>query len=217
MESGEILVPRSLAMVVLMPISGRLYNRLGPRILVTAGLMVSAYSFWDMGRLTLETSFWTLFWPQVLQGVGFSLIFVALSTAALANIDRREMTQATGLYNVVRQVFSSVGIALAATFVTSGTTRYYTTLGAYVTPYDPETRRFLAGATQALVQTGVDSVTAGREGLAALNGVILEQATILAYNHVFKLVALLFALSIPLALFLRRPPAGEEAAGVEGG
>lgn len=217
MQAGEILVPRSLAMVVLMPISGRLYNRLGPRILVTAGLLVSAYSFWSMGQLTLDTSFWTLFWPQVLQGVGFSLIFVALSTAALATIDKREMTQATGLYNVVRQVFSSVGIALAATFVTSGTTRYYTTLGAYVTRFDPETRRFLAEATQAFLGTGVDSVTAGRGGLAALNGVLLEQATILAYNHVFRLVALLFFFSVPLALFLRRPPAAEGAAGVEGG
>jgi DHA2 family multidrug resistance protein len=217
MESGEILVPRSLAMVVMMPISGRLYNRLGPRVLVTVGLLVSAYSFWSMGRLTVETSFWTLFWPQALQGVGFSLIFVALSTAALATIDKREMTQATGLYNVVRQVFSSVGIALAATFVTSGTTRYYTTLGAHVTRYDPETRSFLAGATRALLGTGVDSVTAGREALAALNAVLLEQATILAYNHVFKLVALLFALSIPLALFLRRPPAGGAVVGGEGG
>lgn len=212
MEAGEILTPRSLAMLVLMPIAGRLYNRLGPRLLVGAGLAVSAYSFWSLGHLTTTIGFWNLFWPQVLQGVGFSLVFVALSTAALATIERAQMTQATGLYNVVRQVFGSVGIAVAATLVTNDTTRYYSVIGASVTPYDPATRRFLAEATAAMLRSGVDSATAGRRALGLLNLTLIEQSTVLAYNHVFKLVALLFALSVPLALFLRRPSGGAVSA-----
>jgi DHA2 family multidrug resistance protein len=217
MEAGEILTPRSLAMLVLMPIAGRLYNRLGPRLLVGAGLAVSAFSFWRLGHLTTTVGFWNLFWPQVLQGVGFSLVFVALSTAALATIERAQMTQATGLYNVVRQVFGSVGIAAAATVVTNSTTRYYAVIGAAVTPYDMATRRFLAEASAAMLQSGVDSSTAARRALGLLNQLLLEQSTVLAYNHAFKLVALLFACSVPLALFLRRPSGAEVAAEAMGG
>jgi DHA2 family multidrug resistance protein len=217
MEAGEILTPRSVAMLLLMPITGRLYNRLGPRILVGTGLAVSAYSFWRLGHLTSTVGFWNLFWPQVWQGVGFSLIFVALSTAALAEIDRTQMTQATGLYNVVRQVAGSVGIAVAATIATNSTTRYYTVLGEHLTIYDPATRLFLEEAAAALRLGGSDSVTAGRQALAVLNLNLLEQATVLAYNHAFKLVALLFALSVPLAFFLRRPAGAAAAGALEGG
>jgi DHA2 family multidrug resistance protein len=68
MMSGQALIPRSLAMAVVMPISGRLYNRLGPRPLVLTGLLVSAWSFWELSHLTLAVSFWDIFWPQMWQG-----------------------------------------------------------------------------------------------------------------------------------------------------
>src|SRR5512143_2371068 len=111
MVSGVALIPRSLAMAVIMPIGGRFYNRIGPKVLVGVGLAVTAFSFWDLSHLTTDVGFWNIFWPQLWQGVGFSLIFLSLSTAALATIPRHQMTQAAGLYNVVRQVMGSVGIA----------------------------------------------------------------------------------------------------------
>src|SRR5207248_9333984 len=82
MKSGLAMMPRSLAMAVVMPLSGRLYNRLGARPLVIAGLLVSAFSFYQLSRMTLDTGTRDLLMPQIWQGVGFGLIFVALSTAA---------------------------------------------------------------------------------------------------------------------------------------
>ncbi len=124
LESGLALMPRSLAMVVAMPVSGRLYNRLGPRVMSCSGLTVSAYSFWALSKLSLDTGYWDIFLPQVWQGVGFSLIFLSLTTAALSHIPRPSMTAATGLYNVVRQIFGSIGIALSASELTRGIGRY---------------------------------------------------------------------------------------------
>ena len=109
LKSGLAMMPRSLAMAVIMPIGGRFYNRLGPRLLVGAGLAVTGVSFWQLSHLTSQIGYWDIFWPQVMQGVGFSLIFVALSTAALSTIAKPEVTAATGLYNVSRQVFGSIG------------------------------------------------------------------------------------------------------------
>jgi DHA2 family multidrug resistance protein len=208
MKSGIALMPRSLAMAVIMPIGGRFYNRLGPRVLVGAGLIVSAFSFWQLSHLTSSIGFWDIFWPQVWQGVGFSLIFLALSTAALATIDRPEMTAASGLYNVVRQIFGSIGIALSATFLTSGTASNHARLAEHVTMFDATARTFLAGAAAGLRARGADAHTAALQALKLLDLKILREASVLAYNHIFILITVLFTLGLPLVLLLKAP-AGE--------
>ncbi len=204
MESGLALMPRSLAMAVVMPIGGRFYNKLGPRILVAAGLIVSAFSFWELSHLTTAVGFWDIFWPQLWQGVGFSLIFVALSTAALANIEPAQMTAASGLYNVVRQVFGSVGIAIAATQLTSGTARYQAVLGTHLSMLNANTRAWLDAAVGAMMRAGTDRFTATQRAIALLQGKVMRQAVVLAYNHVFALVTALFLVALPLVLLLRR-------------
>jgi DHA2 family multidrug resistance protein len=201
--AGLALMPRSLAMAVVMPIGGLLYNRLGPRPLIATGLVVSAFSFWQLSRLTIAVGFWDVFVPQVWQGVGFSLIFVALSTAALGTIEKAKMTAAAGLYNVVRQVFGSVGIAVAATTLTTGIARYHDSLAEHVTMYDPVTREWLRAVTAGLRAAGSDAYTAARRALDLLNAEVTRQAVVLSYDHVFALVMLLFAMALPLVLFLR--------------
>jgi DHA2 family multidrug resistance protein len=196
-------MPRSLAMAVLMPIAGALYNRLGPRLLVSAGLFVSAVSFWDLAHLTSSVGFWDIFLPQLWQGVGFSLIFVALSTAAFAGLPRAKMTAAAGLYNVVRQVCGSVGIAVAASELTRGIARYHSVLAEHVTAYNPVARQWLQGAAAAMRQAGADAYTAGRQALDQLDLDVTRQAAVLSYNHVFALVAALFVIVLPLVLLLR--------------
>lgn len=204
MLSGLALMPRSLAMAVVMPIGGRFYNRLGPRVLVGAGLVVSAYSFWALGRLTTEMGFWDIFFPQMWQGVGFSLIFVALSTAALATIPRPKMTAATGLYNVVRQVFGSVGIAVAATQVTTHTVLYRGELASHAGVTQTRLAHdFVRMTTAAMRATGLDSLSSARRALAILEGRVTRQAAVLAYNHVFQLITLLFVIAVPLVILLK--------------
>ena len=202
MQSGMTMMPRSLAMALLMPIGGRFYNRLGPRVLVGSGLIVSSVGFYMMSRLTTSVGYWDLFWPQMWQGGGFSLIFVALSTAALSTISRPSMTAATGLYNVVRQVMGSVGVAVAATTLRSSTARYHAlvseragvgTVGA----------QWIERMTALMASQGADLMTARARTLRILNGLISRQAAVLAYNHVFVLISILFVLSVPLVLMLR--------------
>jgi DHA2 family multidrug resistance protein len=120
------------------------------------------------------------------------------------------MTAATGLYNVVRQVFASIGIAVAATQITSGTHRYHDRLAEHVTMYAEATRLGLQRITAGMVQAGADSYTAAQRALAILNLRVTRQAAVLAYNHVFELTAALFALAIPLTFLLagRRQAAG---------
>jgi MFS transporter, DHA2 family, multidrug resistance protein len=210
MESGLVLMPRGLAMAVLMPLAGRLYNRIGPKILVLAGLVVSAYSFWALSHLTTEVGFWDLFWPQMWQGVGFGLIFVALSTAALSAVERAQATAASGLYNVVRRLAGSVGVALSATALTSDTRRYRADLVRHLTPGDAVAEHWLQMVTGAMRAAGAGTVEATRRAFALLDATVERQASVLAYNHVFLLVTTLFVVSIPLVLLIRRRTATDE-------
>ena len=203
MTSGIAMIPRSLAMVVIMPIGGRFYNKIGPKIFVGTGLAISAASFWQLSHLTTKVGFWDIFWPQMWQGVGFSLIFLALSTAALATIPRPMMTQASGLYNVVRQIFGSVGIAIAASQLTRGIQSYHERLRSEITSYDPTALAFLRNATAGMMRAGADQFTARMRALKLLDLSIFREAAVTAYNHVFALVAVLFAIAIPFVLFLR--------------
>ena len=203
MKSGLALTPRSLAMMVMMPIGGALYNRLGPRALIAAGLAISSFSFWDLAHLTTDVGIWDILLPQVWQGIGFSLLFVALSTAALATIPRAKMTAAAGLYNVVRQVMGSVGIAVAATELVRGQSRYHAMLAEHVSSYGEVTREWMQGATAGMMRAGADVVTATGRALRLLDVRVLRQATVLSYNHVLLLVAALFLVSLPLVLLIR--------------
>jgi DHA2 family multidrug resistance protein len=204
-ESGLALMPRSLAMLVLMPIGGFFYNRLGPRLLVGSGLVISGFSFWQLGHLAPNVGYWNIFFPQLWQGVGFSLILVALSTAALAGVPREKLTAASGLYNVVRQVCGSVGIALAATLVARGTVVYRSRLSEAITPENPAVSNWLHAGAQASASLGTDAAAAKLRALALLDGYVTRQASVLAYNHVYQLITLSFFAALPLVLLLRKP------------
>src|SRR5690606_9294641 len=124
-------------------------------------------------------------------------------------IEKPKITAATGLYNVVRQVFGSVGIAVAATSLTHGRSEYRAVLAEHVTAFDPAARSWLEAATAGMRAAGADALTASRRALELLDLELLRQAAVLAYNHVFVLVTFLFAASLPLVLFLSNASGGE--------
>jgi DHA2 family multidrug resistance protein len=202
-DSGLALMPRSVAMALTMPLAGRLYNRVGPRALVGSGLVVIALSYWQLSCLSLYIGFWDILVPQFLQGIGFGLVFVALSTAALSTIEKQKMTAATGLYNVIRVVFGSVGIALAASQLTRFETISRASLLERVTAPGSITRNWLQVLSTALVWRGSDPMTAGQQALKLIDGEVMRQASMLAFNHVFLLVTLVFLIAIPFVFFLK--------------
>jgi DHA2 family multidrug resistance protein len=204
-DSGLALMPRSLAMAMTMPLAGRFYNKAGPRFLVFLGLLISALSFWELSRLSLDVGFWDIAFPQFIQGVGFGTIFVALSTVALSAISKPKMQAATGLYNVVRLVFGSVGIAVAATELDRGTVRYGAALMRNVTEYKDTTLEWVRTLSEAMSAQGSDGFTAYSQALGLINTEVTRQAMMIAFNRLFFMVCLLFVLSLPLVYLLREP------------
>jgi MFS transporter, DHA2 family, multidrug resistance protein len=201
-DSGLALIPRTISMALIMPLAGRFYNRFGPRVLIGLGLLLNAISFYQLSVLSLNVGFWDIFSPQFLQGIGFGLIFVSLSTAALSTIEKHMLTAASGLYNVVRQVFGSIGIALAATILTRGENANRSRLMEHITAFGNTGSETLRSLTQYFSSQGMDIIDAQNKALKAMEGMVMKQASMLSFNHVFFLIAALFFISMPLIFFI---------------
>ena len=112
-DAGFALMPRVLVMMVAMPIVGRIYNAVSPRIVIAVGVFFIAWGAYGMSHFTPQTSQAGIILALTTQGVGFSCLFVPLSTVALSAIPRHKMADATGLNSLFRQVGGSIGLAIA--------------------------------------------------------------------------------------------------------
>lgn len=204
-DAGLAMMPRSIAMAVVMPIAGRYYNKLGPKFFIGSGFIIASFSLYQLSTLSLDVGYWDIFFPQFIQGAGFGLIFVALSTATLSTIEKRQLTDAAGLYNVIRQVFASVGIALVANELSNRTTYNRVMLTSHINDYSNTTSSWLAEAKSLLLGKGFDMQRATDGALKLVDGEVMRQASMLAYNHIFFLVMCLFIITIPVVFLIRSP------------
>jgi DHA2 family multidrug resistance protein len=143
--------------------------------------------------------------PQVIQGIGFGLIFVALSTAALATVEKSRMTSATGLYNLIRQLGGSFGTALVVTMLDRHINQARVDLVGNINSANTVFLQRLQGLTAMFMHQGYSAVTARDMALKAINGLIQQQAAMLAYDYIFLWIGLLFVLTLPLVFLLRTP------------
>lgn len=202
-DSGLAMMPRSVAMALVMPIAGRMYNTVGPKALVSIGFFIAGLSFWQLSRLSMDAGYWDIFVPQVVQGIGIAMVFVSLSTVALSKIDKPDMTAATGLYNFFRQSTGSIGIAIAASQLTRGGSHYRALLTESISDYRDATHTWLQLMTESLIHRGIEPSLASEQALGYLDKTVMQQATMLSYNHVYFLIACLFFAAIPFVFLLR--------------
>jgi DHA2 family multidrug resistance protein len=204
-QSGIALMPRSLAMMFTMPIAGFFYNRVGPKILIVIGLLVTATTQWMFSQFTLDSSFNQIIIPQILQGAGFSMIFVSLSTVALAAMSREKMTSATGLYNLIRQLGGSFGTTIVVTLLVRHTDQARAALSSNMTSGNPMVSARIGGFAGYLAQHDYSMTAARAAAMQVIHGELLRQAAMLAYDYVFQLIGISFLLCIPLVFLLKTP------------
>jgi DHA2 family multidrug resistance protein len=211
MDSGVALMPRALAMMIGIPIVGRLYNYVQPRILVIIGVLLVSLSAVLMSHYTLATSSHSIILAIMIQGLGFASLFVPLTTVALAGIPRYRMTDATGLNSLLRQIGGSLGLAAFATLLPHFVAAAQSGLSAHVDPGRPEVMARLTALQAGLGARGL-SPPAAREGaLRILDGILAQQASVLGFERMFFIAGICFLAVIPFALLLRRPAGAPKA------
>jgi DHA2 family multidrug resistance protein len=218
MLAGLVLAPGGVATLVTMPIAGALLNRVDPRWIIVTGCAVNAYAMYLMATLSLEASYWQVMLPRFIQGLGIGFTFVPLSTVALSAVPMREMGHASGLFNFIRTIGGSIGIALVATLLQRGAQTHQARLVTHVSPYDPDVWERHQQLAAMFVARGADPVTAEQQAWAHLYALVQRQALSLSFIDDFWLLVWIFVAVIPFVLFLgRRPRVVEPPADVERG
>jgi DHA2 family multidrug resistance protein len=205
LTAGWVLAPGGLGSLISLAIGGRLVDRVDPRWLVSLGTGIIAYSLYLMGSLTLGADFWAVLWPRFIQGFGMGLVFVPLTTMSLTAVSRAELPTATGIFNVVRNVGGSVGIAVTTTWLYRQTQVHMTTLIGHVTPWSAPTADRLARLQEVYLAGGADADTARRQALRHLYDEVQRQASMSAFADDFLRLAAIFTVMVPLVWLMRRP------------
>src|SRR5215831_8443591 len=211
-EAGIAMAPRGLGSFIAMPIVGFLTAKVDPRKLLTVGLVGGATSLFALGSINLQVGYWDIFWPQFVQGLSMGLVFVPLTTITMSLIAREEMGNATSLFNLMRNLGGSVGIAAIATMLSRNTQTQYNILGAHVSQFDAQTRSLLDQIRSGFISRGMDFTSATRAAFAALSGMVSQQAVMVAFVHLFRVLAVVFAVVIPLVFIMRKPKTAQPVA-----
>jgi DHA2 family multidrug resistance protein len=195
--AGLVMGPRGLGTMAAMMMVGRLIGKLDTRLLLLIGLGLTAWAMWAMTGWTPDVSQWTIINVGLVQGAGLGFLFVPLTTVSFATLPAEQRAEAAGIYNLSRNIGSSVGISIVSALLTRNIQVNHADITRYVTPFNH--------AFQSAAGHMLSPWTA--PGRALLDAEITRQATIIAYVDDFKLLMILSLAAIPLLLVLRGTPA----------
>lgn len=202
-DAGLVLGPGGVATLLVMPLVGKLVQRGQQKRILTVGILVCAWTTWTMSRFSLQADFWTFVVPRVMLGFGMGFSFIPLTTLTLSHIPREKMGQATSLYNLLRNMGGSVGIAFVTTYLARRAQFHQARLVEGLTPFDPAYAMAKAGAAAELAARGAQG--AGADAL--IYGQVLRQARALAFNDTFAVTAVMLLAVLALVAFMQRAEA----------
>ena len=213
LQAGIAMAPRGVGAFFMMPITGLMTGRFDARKLLTAGLVIGGVTLIWLSWLNLQAGYWDIFWPQLIQGVGMSLLFVPLTTVSMDPIPRERMGNATSLFNLMRNIGGSIGIAVTGTMIARNSQSTTATLGVHVNPYDPRSQTTFLQLRAAFMAAGADVATASQRAYAAMFGMVQRQASMVSFVGLFQLLGIIFLVIIPLVLLMQRPGKGGPVVG----
>jgi DHA2 family multidrug resistance protein len=169
------------------------------------GFFLLALSSFRLGDINLQISRASIMWPTIINGIAISFIFVPLTTATMSQLGQQQIGNASGLYNLMRNLGGSIGIAFVTTMVARGTQIHQSLMVGYLTSSDPAFTHRLAATQHALAQHA-DPVTAMTQAYASIYNTLDQQSHLWAFVDNFRLFGFLSLACIPLVFIFKRPP-----------
>jgi DHA2 family multidrug resistance protein len=186
-DTGMALLPGAIATAICMVVVGRLIVFVDPRLLTGIGIVLFAWSCWALGGLNEQAGIGDIFMPRLVQGFGMGFLFVPLTTVMLSAIPRNELAGATGVSLLLRQLGGSLGIAFLTTLLSRETAIAWNVLASGV-------------------------VRSHGQSVGTLTQLVAMSSSVIAYDYLFRLSAIIFIVTLPLVYFLRPPRFVREAA-----
>jgi len=202
--AGLVLGPGGIASMIAMPIAGRLITKINPKAILAFGIITCAYSTHLMSRFSLNADFYSVAWPRFVLGIGMGFTVIPLMTLAFSSIKREEMGNATAIFNLLRNLGGSFGVAFISTMIARRAQFHQFHLVEHLTPFDTSYQVTSSHASQFLQYRGFDASVAQHGGLSAIYGQLIRQASMLSFNEVFHLLSVLLICILPLLLLIKR-------------
>jgi DHA2 family multidrug resistance protein len=210
--AGLVLGPGGIATLIAMPVAGRLVTKMNPKILLGFGIVVAAYSTHLMSQFNLLADFNTVIWPRIVLGVGMGFLFIPLTTMTMGSIKKEDMGNASAIYNLLRNLGGSFGVAFVTTIIARRAQYHQAHLVDRLTPFDRSYQMAAHQTSQALQYKGAPLVTANQGGLGTIYSGLIKQASMLSFNDAFYLLSVFMILILPL-VFLMKKAKSEAPAG----
>lgn len=203
-DTGMLLAPRGIGILVAMQIATRLAGKVDARITVGVGFVITIASLWEMTQWGLMMDWKPVFYTGLLQGFGMGFVFIPMNQLAFATLSMKHRTDGSSLLYLVRSIGSSIGISIMTTLFTRNMQTSHEDIASNVTSssmaaVDPSTSDRFQGL--------------GEAALATLNGEVTRQAAMIAYLDNFQFMMILLVAFMPLILLLK-PPKGPPGAPV---
>jgi DHA2 family multidrug resistance protein len=208
-KSGLVISPRGIGVMIVMFFVGWLLKKIDARWVLIIAMPFLIYSSIEFASLDLQTGFFNIAWPNFIQGIGLGFVFVPLATATMSNISQEKMGNATGIFNLGRNIGGSIGIATTQTFLVRFAQAHQNYLVDNTNPYNPIFRNMVEGIKRDMIARGSDAWTATYQALSSVYNMVQRQAAMMAYIDIFWIVMVAYALMLPF-IFLMKPKKGEE-------
>jgi DHA2 family multidrug resistance protein len=194
--AGFVMAPRGIGTLISMIVVARIIGKIDTRLIIFAGLSLTALSLWQMTGFSLEMNMNLLLVSGTLQGIGLGFVFTPLSVAAFSTLSRQHLTQGTAIFSLMRNIGGSVGVSIVEALFVENTQVIHSRLVEHIRPDNPLAQGPALGIPYSLSEV---------HGIAALNALVTRQAQMIAYIDNFYFMAVMILLTLPLLLLLRRP------------
>ena len=201
MQIGEVIMWAGLPQLFIMPFAAKLSMKVDNRILCSIGLGLFGVSCIMNAYMDATTGYDQLLLSQVVRALGQPFVMLTLSNFAMNGIAPKDTASASSLFNMIRNLGGSIGIALLATQLTQREHFHSARLGEAVNSFSAATQLRLDQLTQNFIGKGFDPVTASDKALKAVDGIVRRESFVMAYNDGFLIVGAIL-LSCILILWL---------------
>jgi DHA2 family multidrug resistance protein len=202
LQIGETMFVTGIAMFVSAPIVGKLVTKMDPRVMIALGFSGFALGTWQASFITRDWDFWELLIPQILRGSSLMFCMVPINNMALGTLPPNRLKNASGLYNLTRNLGGAVGLALINTLINDRTDLHIARLHESVAWGRAQAEKTLETLTGLFADSGSD---AELMALKRMTGMAHQQAVVLALGDVFLVLTGLFLIMVTMVPIMRRP------------
>lgn len=212
MQIGEVIMWSGLPQLLLIPFVPKLMQRFDIRLLAAIGFSIFAVSCFMNSNMTSQTDITQLRWSQLVRAIGQPLMIVPLTTISTGNIEPEQAGSASGLFNMMRNLGGSIGIAILSTLLSRREQFHSSHIGEAISLYNPETQQRLDQLMQTFISRGSDAITAKAQAIATIDNLVRREAYTMAYNDCFYFMGFSLLICGLALIFCKKVKAGGQTA-----